>query len=349
MFKFVQSGDFHLDSPLESFEDSDARRLMLLDSFGQVVKSAREFEADLLFLAGDLFDNDGIRRETIDFLLESIRSIPDVKVLAVAGNHDHVGRGDAWNELSQLENFFLFTDFETLFLEDPGVIVHGASFMNRTEPQSILPELAELDRAYPNVLLMHGDIAASSLYNPLGMKELTPFDHCALGHRHEFQVMGPRGNIVYAGNPCARNFLETGSKGCVQGIFDDGRLTIEFKPFSFPAYHDLVLEVSGHMTHASIRDAIGGLIASANDYYRITLKGFSQLELNLEYLKKGISAGGIKLIDDTRRPRDLKNIQREETLQGEFTRRMLELSEVDDKAMEALEAGLDALEGSINQ
>lgn len=349
MIRFVQSGDFHLDSPLESFEDSDARRLMLLDSFGQVVEAAREHEAQLLFLCGDLFDNEGIRRETLDYIREAIRAIPDVKVLAVPGNHDYFGVSDAWQELAQEGNFFLFTEFESLFLEDQGVMIHGAGFRNRTEPATILPELAVLDRRVPNFLLMHGDAAATSLYNPLSLDRLAGFDYCALGHRHEHQILGPRQNIVYAGNPCARNFLEKGTKGCVLGTYDDGRLDIAFKPFAFPAFHDLKVDVSNSSTHAALRDLISQSIRETGDYYRITMTGRTWLDLNLDYLARDFATAGLILLDDTRRPRDHASLKREATLQGVFTRRMLELSETDDRALEALEAGLDALENQVGR
>lgn len=349
MIRFVQSGDFHLDSPLESFEDSDARRLMLLDSFGQVVEAAREHEADLLFLCGDLFDNEGVRRETVAYIREKLRTIPEVKVLAVPGNHDFFGVSDTWQELTGEANFFLFTEFETLFLEEPGITVHGAGFLNRTEPETLLPELAVLDRRRPNFLLMHGDVAASSLYNPLSQDRLDRFDYCALGHRHEHQILGRKQHIVYAGNPCARNFLEKGSKGCVLGSFDDGKLATAFRPFHFPTFHDLTLDVSESSTHAALRDLIQDTIRDAGDYYRITLTGRTWLDLNLDYLSGGITAAGLVFQDETRRPRDLDRLKRESTLQGVFTRRMLELSETEERALEALDAGLDALENQVGR
>lgn len=344
MIRFVQSGDFHLDSPLESFEDSDARRLMLLDSFGQVVEAAREHKADVLFLSGDLFDNEGVQRETVSYLQEKIRTIPDIKVLAVPGNHDYLGASDVWQELEEEENFFFFSEFESVFLEEPGVMIHGAGFLNRTEPETLLPKLSVMDQRVPNFLLMHGDITATSLYNPLSLDRLSWFDYCALGHRHEYQILGPRQNIVYAGNPCARNFLEQGTKGCVLGTFADGRLDITFKPLAFAAFHDLTLDVSELSNHAALQGLIRESIMESGDYYRITLTGRTWLDLNLDYLSKDVAAVGLILLDETKRPWDYSSLKGEATLQGVFTRRMLELSETDQRALDALEAGLDALD-----
>lgn len=344
MIKFVQSGDFHLDSPQDDFTETAARHLVLLDSFGRVIDTVKETGADLLFLTGDVFDNDGIRTETIDYLIEAFRAIPDTKVFIAPGNHDYIGRNSAWVDIVWPDNVFVFSEFESIFLEEPAVMIHGAGFRDRIQSESLLPELAVLDPRWPNLLVMHGDLAKTSSYNPLDLSGLERFDYCALGHRHDFQTHGRRSSVVYAGNPCARNFLEPGTKGCVIGTLDAGQVETTFQPFDFPAFHSLALDVTGIKTNAQVRDAIKKAVLKSTDYYRITLTGRNRLEHDIAYLTAGIPAATLELVDQTRTQRDYDALKEEPTLQGAFTRRMLELAQTDPLALEALEAGLDALE-----
>lgn len=349
MIKFVQSGDFHLDSPLEAFDDSVSRRLILLDSFGKVIDLVKESHADLLFLTGDIFDNDGIRAETLDYLSMKLREIPQAKVFITPGNHDFIGRNSVWIDRVWPDNVHIFSDFESVFLEDLGILVHGAGFRERIQPVTLLPELAALDHRWPNILVMHGDLVKSSSYNPLDLEALSRFDYCALGHRHEFQRLGPGGTIVYAGNPCARNFLETGQRGCVIGSLEAGELKISFSALDFPAFHDLTLDVSHVKTNAEVREMIKKIVLKASDYYRITLTGRNNIEHDTGYLQADIPAAGLEVVDSTRSLRDYDSLKEEPTLQGVFTRRMLELFESEPLAFDALEAGLDALEDETDQ
>lgn len=344
MFKFVQSGDFHLDSPLEAFETQTSRRLKLLDSFGRVADTVKETNADLLLLTGDVFDNDGIKAETIDYLKAKLSEIPQTKVFVSPGNHDYIGRSSAWTDVQWPDNVYVFSDFESIFLEELGVIVHGAGFKDRTAEETMLPKLAALDTRWVNLLVMHGDITRTSSYNPLDIEELAHFDYCALGHRHEFQKTGTRQHIVYAGNPCARNFLETGVKGCVVGTYEKGVIKTEFRPFDFPSFHNIVLDVTGYRTNAQVRELIENTVSNEKDYYRITLTGRNNIEHDTGYLAEAIDAGSLEVLDETKYLRNYEALKEEPTLQGEFTRRMLELSDRDPLAMAALDAGLDALE-----
>lgn len=345
MIKFVQSGDFHLDSITETTGNSLAAHLLLLDSFGAVVETVKQVDAKLLFLTGDLFDNDGIRSETIDYLTAKLEEIPETKVFITPGNHDFIGRNSAWINIEWPANVHVFTDFEPVFVDDLNIMIHGAGFRERIQSTTILPPLAFLDPRWPNFLIMHGDLGKTSSYNPLDLDQLDQFDYCALGHRHEFQQSGQRGTIVYAGNPCARNFLETGVKGCVIGSLDKGTIKVQFQPFDFPAYHTINLDVSGIKTNAEVRGMIKQVVLCEKDHYKITLIGRNSIEHELGYLTQNIAAATLEIVDDTKYQRDYDSLKSELSLQGVFARRMLELSETEPLALEALEAGLDALEG----
>lgn len=345
LIKFVQSGDFHLDSILDSFENSQTGRLMLLDSFGEVVDTVKDSGADLLFLTGDIFDNDTIHPETIDYLKSKLEEIPDTKVFIAPGNHDYIGRNSAWLKVVWPLNVYVFSDFECIYLDDLEIMVYGAGFSGRIQPLTLLPELALLDGRWPNILVMHGDIAKNSSYNPMERSQLAKFDYCALGHRHEFQQTGQSQTIVYAGNPCARNFLETGRKGCVIGTMDNGAIQVNFKPFDFPAFHNLSLDVSEAKTNAQVHGLIKNIVLNETDHYKITLIGRNNIEHDMAYLSAGIRAASLEVVDGTKYQRDYDQLKKELTLQGAFTRRMLKLAETEPLALEALEAGFDALEG----
>ena len=94
MLKIIHGADFHLDSPFSGLSPEQAARRrgeqrMLLDDLARI---AREREADLVLLSGDLLDSAHIYRETALALSQTLGSIP-CPVFISPGNHDFYSPG----------------------------------------------------------------------------------------------------------------------------------------------------------------------------------------------------------------------------------------------------------------
>ena len=77
MLTFLHAADLHLDSPFQSLSPDQAaeRRQEQRTLLARLANTVRESKADLLFLAGDLFDGQRARPETVQILYHTLEEL----------------------------------------------------------------------------------------------------------------------------------------------------------------------------------------------------------------------------------------------------------------------------------
>ena len=78
------------------------------DTFRDMIHLAVREQPDCLFVCGDLFHRQPLKRELkeVDYLFSLI---PDTRVFLMAGNHDFAGEGSAYRRFSWSPNVFFFS------------------------------------------------------------------------------------------------------------------------------------------------------------------------------------------------------------------------------------------------
>ncbi|MBR6811816.1 MAG: metallophosphoesterase [Oscillospiraceae bacterium] len=90
MIKLLHAADLHLDSPLVSAGDPAARRAELRQTARRVFDLAKQEQADIILLAGDLFDNSSPFLDTVELIKslqkrrECLFSLPPATTIAAA-------------------------------------------------------------------------------------------------------------------------------------------------------------------------------------------------------------------------------------------------------------------------
>ena len=85
--KIIHCSDLHLDSALRTHlspEKAKERNAELCASFGRMVCFARQEGVSAVLIAGDLFDSAYASEQTVDYVLEQIRSVPSVTFFTTA-------------------------------------------------------------------------------------------------------------------------------------------------------------------------------------------------------------------------------------------------------------------------
>ncbi|MBN1947062.1 MAG: exonuclease SbcCD subunit D C-terminal domain-containing protein [Bradymonadales bacterium] len=104
MFRFIHTADWHLGHRLRDFP-RDVEHRAFLD---WLLERCKEHQVDALLIAGDIFDCSNPSAEAqatwYRFLARVIRDLPDIQVVAIAGNHDSAGRLNAPRELLEQLN-----------------------------------------------------------------------------------------------------------------------------------------------------------------------------------------------------------------------------------------------------
>lgn len=329
MIKIVHAADLHLDSAFSALSAEQAAQLrgeqrLLLEEIAALCE--RE-AADILLLAGDLFDSDRCFGDTAEALCAALGSTR-ARVFIAPGNHDFYGPRSPWARMKLPENVHLFTSpqMEKVELTEPGCTLWGAAFLS----ESALPPLRDFRAGDEgvNIMVLHGDTdSADSRYGSISEGDIAAsgLDYLALGHIHKYS--GPRraGDTVYAYPGCAmgRGFDETGEKGVIIAQVDGEGCSLRFEPLSGRRYEIIDLDITAaEDIAAAARAAIGA--GRERDICRLVLKGEREEAPDRQALEAELSplCWKLELRDLTRPKAELWRAMEENTLKGGFLRRM---------------------------
>ena len=184
--KILLSADWHLDCAWEALSALQAREMRETARSipSRLARIAAEEKADLILLAGDLFDSQTPYPESLRELERAFEGM-DIPVFIVPGNHDYFGETSLWDELNLPDNVYLFRRESLECVSLPHANIYGAAF---TEPaRERAPELkARAEAGKYHILLLHADVDGRGEYMPVSRKALADsgFHFAALGHIH---------------------------------------------------------------------------------------------------------------------------------------------------------------------
>ena len=203
--KIAHTSDVHL-------HDGDDG-LRVRQAFARVVDAVAATRADLFLIAGDLFDDNRVRKDVIRFVYEQLARV-ECPVVVIAGNHD------CWEERSVLQrmDFREAGEHVTLLNELHGQSVefpelHATVWGRCMEDHS--PDYRPMAGAPPrtrdlwHIGMAHGLYSddptcdRSSLITPQEI-EASGFDYVALGHVHAHRQMRHGSTLAcYPGVPAS--------------------------------------------------------------------------------------------------------------------------------------------------
>ena len=161
MIKLIHGADLHLDSPFSGLtrEQAAARRQEQRELLDRLARLAREREADLLLLSGDLLDSRRTYRETAQALARSLGSLP-CPVFLAPGNHDFYGPQSLYAALDWPENVHIFTSGSVRRAELPGLdcVVYGRAFLGPREDRSPLEGFRAERDGRVQLMAVHGEV-----------------------------------------------------------------------------------------------------------------------------------------------------------------------------------------------
>ncbi len=323
-FSFLQISDIHLDSSTESSRlslppEKTRRRAAelraLLPAACALVKDRR---LQGMLIPGDLFDEEAVRQDTVNFAIEHLASVAPSVVVIAPGNHDFYSPGSPYNDdllrarkqQPWPENVHIFRSgswHTHQFPDLPSVrftgMAHAANAMvherllARPIPRPGLPHGAG---PVLDLLLLHGSRDNTTIPErklrtlPFSDAELAAqgFDYAAIGHYHEqASILSPDGRLVgaYAGCPGGRGLDEHGEKWVLIGemIKDAGgsRVTLERVRLDHRVIH--CVEVACTVTAITHREALLRRIEEAVDAREATEDDMVHVRLS------GSAAAGI--------------------------------------------------------
>ena len=192
-------------------------------AFSRVVDAVRATRAGLFLIAGDLFDDNRVGRQVIDFVYGELARVPCPTVI-IAGNHD------CWEEHSVLrrmdfreagEHVMLLDSTEGSQIEIPALhaTVWGRCMVDHSRDYKPMAGAPGRRRDLWHIGMAHGlysddpETERSSLITPQEI-EASGFDYLALGHVHAHRQMRHGATLAcYPGVPAS--YYAGDGNGCM--------------------------------------------------------------------------------------------------------------------------------------
>ncbi len=366
--KLLHTGDIHLDSPFSGLSPRNAeiRRNELRASFTSMMTYARMNSADMILIAGDVFDGEYITGETLSLMQSEFENFGK-PVFIAPGNHDCASSASVWQKNVFPKNVHVFRSEELSCVktESPEACVYGYAFCGREMTEVPFRNAAVADPGKINILLGHCDMVSPRQSNnccPATRDDLENFgaDYSALGHIHNPPEPGPDGKWCYCGCLEPRGFDERGPKGaCMVEIRKENgisEVTVKRVRFSKKRYETGELSVEGASSMSEVRDMISDFMESSK-YGEDTLLSLDltgtvspSLVIDTESLEEsGFPVFSLRVRDLTSPEIDEKALESDIGIKGEVYRLLSEKLESDDPrekeiASRALRYAIRALE-----
>ena len=319
--KFVHIADLHLDTPLVSLKNNrdliKKRRAEQKQVFKDVIKLIKNEDVDALFICGDMFEQKFVEKNTVEYVINSLQLIPDIKVFITPGNHDPYIKTSPYKTFEWPDNVTIFSSkIEKVSFDD--VDIYGFGFEDFEMYSNELSSFKVENPNKVNVLVTHATLGGDKKYNYVAQSDLQQFDYVALGHIHKPKLDN---NIVYPGSLTGCGFDECGEHGLVIGNIEKGNVKYEFRNIEYRHFEILDLDVSNVRVASDVTESLN----LKDNIYRVILKGDRYVELKLicdaiNSMDKDVC----EIVDETHLPYDFEEIAKQKTLKGIFTRKMLE-------------------------
>lgn len=279
--RILHTADLHLGTTFRSVGDR-ATAEVLRREHGQIlprlVQQVHAQAIDVVLMAGDVFDTPTPEPQLVARFMTTLEQMAPAEVFVCAGNHDPCLLTSFWREQvwPPHVHFMGAGEPERVHARKVPVTVDGFSFTDlyAEAPFPTREQLAGLtvdpERAGDyRILLLHGEVAASSHYNAIQPERLSAsYDYLALGHIHLPQMeKHARGDGIwcYPGTPQGRGFDETGSRGYQLGKItrvetSDGQVTYRqdwvHRPLSMRPFMIREIDIEACVTEAEITASI---------------------------------------------------------------------------------------------
>lgn len=352
--RFIHIADMHFDAPFTTLSKKenlgDLRRLQQRIIFKNIIEHIKKEKIEYLFISGDLYEHQYIKKTTIEYINNLFKEIPKTKIFIAPGNHDPILKNSYYNNFNWSENVYIFNSEINLY-EFENVDIYGFGFNNFYCNNSKIENIKIKNNAKINILITHCDLNSSKIaeeqYNPINENKLKMigFDYMALGHIHKKYI---NNNIVYPGSTIALGFDELGEHGMMDVEIEKNNLEIKFIKLDDIEFCEKEIDISKINTEEELVEKINNEKLEENMLYKIILIGNRNIEINKNKIIKLLNNQNIiKIKDESKIEINLQKLNNENNLKGYFIKEMLKMKEEKKYSEEEIETsiriGLDSL------
>jgi DNA repair protein SbcD/Mre11 len=283
-FRFLHTGDLHLDSPVEGLSTEappgvlSVLRSATTDAWRAVVRTALDEAVDFVVVAGDVFE---VASPTLlgqtrfrDGLAELAAA--GIRSYVVHGNHDPLD-GRSWAPslaFPAAAHRFGTAAGESVPVSRGGreiARVHGRSYARAAVSENYAAGFRADPSAPFSIGLLHtnvGDRPGHANYAPCSVEDLrlSGMDYWALGHIHQPGKVIDDPPAYYSGIPQGRDPGELGARGCYLVEVDAaGRVSPRFVAADVVRWHPVAISIADAVDDEGLRRTCREAVAAAID------------------------------------------------------------------------------------
>lgn len=308
--KIVHFSDLHLKKFYKGKLPIEITNKLIEDVWKNLYETCKfinEISADIVLIAGDVFEREFFNMSDMNRFLDIIKSL-NARVFISCGNHDYYDEKSLWNRVELPENLHVFSnDFTYVDLDDLGARVFGISYDSFSFNKDL--KTVDLSFDYKNFLVVHSDME-DERYLPLDKDFLKKFDYVALGHIHKREKI--MDNVYYSGSIEPHTFKDIGDRGII--IFDTDTKSFEFKDFSTKNFVTFDYEVKPDSSLSELLEDLQNTV-NDRDLYRIRLIGkHKNHNLLKEFLENNLNAFYFEIVDEVKNDVDVYEVFGENNL-----------------------------------
>ncbi len=282
-FRFLHTGDLHLDSPLEGLSaEAPAEVLPVLrnattDAWRTIVRLAIEERVDFVLVAGDVFEVASPTLLGQARFRDGLAQLADAGIpsFVVHGNHDPMD-GRSWAPSlafpPEVHRFGTDAPESVPVMRDGREIarVHGRSYPRSAVTENYAAGFRADPEAPFSIGLLHANVGnrpGHDNYAPCSVDDLraSGMDYWALGHIHQPGQVIADPPTFYCGIPQGRDPGELGARGCYLVDVDASRrVTARFVATDTVRWHPIDLPIADvdddEALHRLCREAVADAI-----------------------------------------------------------------------------------------
>lgn len=359
--KFVHIADMHFDSPFVTLAQNEKfaqeRRLEQRKVMKNIVEYIKEENIPYFFIAGDLYEQEYIRKSTIEYINNLFKEIENTKIFIVPGNHDPYIKNSFYKQYKWNSNVHVFTE-KLEKIEDNNVNIYGYGF-NDFYMKNEYENISISNKNKVNILITHGSLDSgkeeNKEYNPLSSKKLTSlgFDYVALGHIHKTSYNDYQNQrMVYPGSPVSLGFDELGKRGFIAGEIDEvtKEISLKFIETTAKTFEEKNMDISEINSEEELIEKINSEHFDTDKYYKIILVGKRRFDIDKDKILRLIDIENvIRIKNHTEMKYNIEEIAMQNSLKGLFAKQILDKlhnsknTNETEQLLEAFEIGMEIL------
>jgi DNA repair exonuclease SbcCD nuclease subunit len=355
--RILHIADVHLDRPFSGLspELAKERRAEVFATFRRCLGIARERDADLVTIGGDLWEDENVTLDTRRSVAHEL-GLLGLPVVMISGNHDPLIPGGNYARTSWPANVHLFSMSSPSEHKIGGVSLWGLSWGAEPLVADFLAAFRAPHDEGRQVLLIHGTaqsvgVAFEGAHCPFAPSAARSagFDLVLAGHIHQASY---NEGVVYPGSPEPLGWGETGRHCCALVHLGPDGVDVDLIDVNARSYKTVDVDCDDAGSSAEIGTRIDAAIAALEAPHttclRVRLTGTIDAACEVDVVQlqrdRGVHVSVLALEDHTHAAWDLDALARSPTADGRFVAKLKVLIDAatDPAEREVAELALDA-------